>query len=374
MLAKKRAASDEVRYLDLREYGNMSRLINDNQEAPNLQLLMWPPASEGRQHGRLPQRFFLFAKRDIPPLTELSWDYGDTYARPWTKKGADDDSDLSSSVSGSDDLSDATDDDVEWVKPQWAQCDECDKWRRLPEGPDHHPDVLPESWFCWLNASTHTHTCDAPEDEMARGEVYEAEEDDEMVAEETAATGSPMPEKAPADGGGAGGDGDARPRMSMMAHLDKSTEGVRGAHASVPVPIGSSYQVEQLPSPAEDGGEAPAGAPAEPEKLSAAELDEAARVATAKPPARGTTADDEGEALMSKAKSTTAPKPVAKAPAPRAATPPAPPPPPKPVAKAPVPRAATPPAPPPPPKPVAAPAPEATSTAAWAAMFKKKAS
>ena len=42
MLQKKREAGDHVRYLDLREHGNMSRLFNDCQEAPNLRLMYWP--------------------------------------------------------------------------------------------------------------------------------------------------------------------------------------------------------------------------------------------------------------------------------------------------------------------------------------------
>ena len=30
------------RYIDLKEHGNMMRLINDCHEAPNLQLMYWP--------------------------------------------------------------------------------------------------------------------------------------------------------------------------------------------------------------------------------------------------------------------------------------------------------------------------------------------
>ena len=81
LLQLKRAAQDDVMYIDLREYGNMMRLINDCHEAPNLQLMYWPELDVAR--GILPRRAFLVAKHDIPPSVELTWDYGRHYERHW---------------------------------------------------------------------------------------------------------------------------------------------------------------------------------------------------------------------------------------------------------------------------------------------------
>ena len=92
LLELKRAAGDDVLYLDLKEQGNMMRLINDSQvlvlvlvlvrvrvrvrdrapnlhprdsqEAPNLQLMYWPELDVSR--GILPRRAFLVAKHAVP--------------------------------------------------------------------------------------------------------------------------------------------------------------------------------------------------------------------------------------------------------------------------------------------------------------------
>jgi len=168
MLSQKRAAEDEVRYLDLHEYGNITRLVNDEQLAPNLEGLYWPPLSEAS--ARLPRRFFLVARRTIPPLTELTWDYGDLYERHWRAGDSDDGS-----------CSEATDDDIEWTEINWAQCDECNKWRKLPCGPTYCAEALPDIWVCRMNAATHTNTCEEAEDEMAQDEVYEGEGEDEVA-------------------------------------------------------------------------------------------------------------------------------------------------------------------------------------------------
>ena len=64
MLQRKRALGDEVRYIDLREHGNMMRLVNDETEAPNVHLMYWP--EERKDPPRLPRRCFLVAKRDVP--------------------------------------------------------------------------------------------------------------------------------------------------------------------------------------------------------------------------------------------------------------------------------------------------------------------
>ena len=92
----------------------MMRLVNDETEAPNVHLMYWP--EERKDPPRLPRRCFLVAKRDVPPLTELTWDYGKQYRRPWLVEEASDE--------GSD-----TDDDEEWTEINWACCDNCDKVR-----------------------------------------------------------------------------------------------------------------------------------------------------------------------------------------------------------------------------------------------------
>jgi SET domain-containing protein len=66
-----------VRFLDLKEYGNLARLVNDEQLRPNLQLYPWPILDDDAQPPILPRRFYLVALRDIPALTELTWDYGE---------------------------------------------------------------------------------------------------------------------------------------------------------------------------------------------------------------------------------------------------------------------------------------------------------
>lgn len=47
LLQLKRAMQDDVMYIDLRQYGNMMRLINDCNEAPNLQLMCALPGVPG---------------------------------------------------------------------------------------------------------------------------------------------------------------------------------------------------------------------------------------------------------------------------------------------------------------------------------------
>ena len=112
----------------------------------------------------------------IPYGTCLSPMHVRRYERPW----------LDSSSSDGDD-SDATDDNIEWTEvrpapallprreilssdplPQvnWARCDSCNKWRKLPCGPEYCAEALPELWYCSMNAETHANFCDEPEDVM----------------------------------------------------------------------------------------------------------------------------------------------------------------------------------------------------------------
>ena len=73
----------QVLYIDGREHGNMMRLINDSQHAPLLALMYWPEPQLDDSKAPLPSRAFLVALADIPPWTELSWNYGRHYERHW---------------------------------------------------------------------------------------------------------------------------------------------------------------------------------------------------------------------------------------------------------------------------------------------------
>ncbi|XP_039511786.1 MORC family CW-type zinc finger protein 3a [Pimephales promelas] len=44
----------------------------------------------------------------------------------------------------------------------WAQCDDCQKWRKLPDGIDMNK--LPENWFCRLNPDPQFRRCEEPEE------------------------------------------------------------------------------------------------------------------------------------------------------------------------------------------------------------------
>ncbi|CAG9585232.1 unnamed protein product [Danaus chrysippus] len=47
------------------------------------------------------------------------------------------------------------------TKGLWAQCDECDKWRYLPDILDRYE--LPKKWFCRMNSDKSLASCSAPE-------------------------------------------------------------------------------------------------------------------------------------------------------------------------------------------------------------------
>ena len=72
-----------------------------------------------------------------------------------------------------DDASDATGSEIEWTTENWACCDRCDKWRRLPPGVAYCAEALPDQWFCEMNPNTQRNTCEKPEERMSRGEVWE---------------------------------------------------------------------------------------------------------------------------------------------------------------------------------------------------------
>ena len=65
----------------------------------------------------------------------------------------------------------------------WAACDNCSKWRRLPKGREYDGDHLPEEWTCSLNPDPTRNRCTDPEEEMEKneewdGNVEEGDEDD----------------------------------------------------------------------------------------------------------------------------------------------------------------------------------------------------
>ena len=166
MLERKRLARDELRYIDLREYGNLMRLLNDEQMDPPLRLVYWPPAPPAGAAAteQLPQRIFLQAARAIPALAELTWDYGEEYYRSWLMDEVDCEAE------------EGTDSEADWVEENWACCDKCEKWRRLPAGPEYCDAALPEKWFCYMNPNTHRNSCDKREERMGVDEIWEGAE------------------------------------------------------------------------------------------------------------------------------------------------------------------------------------------------------
>ena len=74
--------------------------------------------------------------------------------------------------------------DDEPVACNWAQCDRCEKWRRLPDSSEYEADNLPEQWFCEMNPNAQRNTCDKPEERMVRGERWGEEEGEEEESEE----------------------------------------------------------------------------------------------------------------------------------------------------------------------------------------------
>ena len=55
----------------------------------------------------------------------------------------------------------------------WAQCDRCEKWRRLPDGKEYEAENLPSEWFCEMNPNTQRNSCDKPEERMGRDETWD---------------------------------------------------------------------------------------------------------------------------------------------------------------------------------------------------------
>ncbi|XP_046701192.1 MORC family CW-type zinc finger protein 3-like isoform X2 [Silurus meridionalis] len=75
---------------------------------------------------------------------------------------------------------DSFEDTVKRPDQNWVQCDDCMKWRKLPDG--IVPEMLPEKWFCHMNSDPQFRSCEVEEepddsDEPARFQkTYKQEE------------------------------------------------------------------------------------------------------------------------------------------------------------------------------------------------------
>ena len=58
----------------------------------------------------------------------------------------------SSGEEGEEEESSSSDDEPETLN--WAQCDRCEKWRRLPDGEEYSSEQLPEKWYCEMNPNS----------------------------------------------------------------------------------------------------------------------------------------------------------------------------------------------------------------------------
>lgn len=106
----------------------------------------------------------------MPPDVELTWDYGALYHRRWLAEG---DDEFAPFYEGLSESGDETDSEVEWTTENWAQCDACDKWRRLPGGEEYATANLPAKWFCRLNARAMRHRCEMPEERLGKDETFD---------------------------------------------------------------------------------------------------------------------------------------------------------------------------------------------------------
>ncbi|KAJ4934845.1 hypothetical protein JOQ06_007626 [Pogonophryne albipinna] len=76
------------------------------------------------------------------------------------------------------------------VYSNWVQCDECLRWRKLPDGIDDLK--LPDKWYCHLNPDPRFRSCQAveePEDsdddlQLSYCKTYKLKEKEEQKAEE----------------------------------------------------------------------------------------------------------------------------------------------------------------------------------------------
>ena len=59
----------------------------------------------------------------------------------------------------------------EQTADNWACCDTCDKWRRLPDGPRYEANSLPDKWTCEMHPDKWT--CSHPEESMDLDEEWD---------------------------------------------------------------------------------------------------------------------------------------------------------------------------------------------------------
>lgn len=66
----------------------------------------------------------------------------------------------------------------------WAKCDKCDKWRRLPRGVKFTNAHLPEEWNCSLNPHPLQNRCSDVEEQMQSDEEWDGGDDDDESVDE----------------------------------------------------------------------------------------------------------------------------------------------------------------------------------------------
>ncbi|CAL8369783.1 unnamed protein product [Arctogadus glacialis] len=90
----------------------------------------------------------------------------------------------------------------------WAQCDKCQQWRRMPDGINN--DKLPDEWFCYMNPDPQFRRCEMmeePEDsdseQPANPKTYKIQEKDKKKQEkikEFKKTSTPKKTRTPKEG------------------------------------------------------------------------------------------------------------------------------------------------------------------------------
>ncbi|XP_030199230.1 MORC family CW-type zinc finger protein 3 isoform X8 [Gadus morhua] len=96
----------------------------------------------------------------------------------------------------------------------WAQCDKCQKWRRMPDGINN--DKLPEEWFCYMNPDPQFRRCETMEEQEdpdseqpANPKTYKIQEKEDKKKQEKTKqfekTSTPKKTRTPKEGASASG-------------------------------------------------------------------------------------------------------------------------------------------------------------------------
>ncbi|KAM9486520.1 uncharacterized protein Hap1MRO34_006524 [Clarias gariepinus] len=95
------------------------------------------------------------------------------------------------------DCPDVLEDIVKQPDQNWVQCEQCLKWRKLPDCVDI--ERLPKKWFCKMNSDPQYRNCEAEEesedsDDEQRGyqKTYKQDEKNQKIQEEKSSEQSPM--------------------------------------------------------------------------------------------------------------------------------------------------------------------------------------